>query len=178
MTKVPSPQTAPSNLPEDAVAVGLVRGGWGVQGDVKVDPLTDVPGRFSLGSLLYLGDQPATIERVRSLKGGLLVKFDVVSDRTHADSLHGVTIGIPRDQIEPLPDTSYYHFQIIDMEVWTEDGDYLGVVKEILTTPSNDVYVVGDGSRQEVLVPALKDVVLEVEPDENRMVVRLPEGLR
>ena len=77
----------------------------------------------------------------------------------------------------PPPDGSYYHFQVIDMDVVSEDGEPMGKVAEILTTGSNDVYVVRDPSSKDVLVPAIADVVLSVDPDQNRMIVRLPDGL-
>lgn len=64
------------------------------------------------------------------------------------------------------------------MGVWSEDGEYLGAVTQVLSTGANDVYVVRDAGQKEVLIPALEDVVLEVNPAEGRMVVRLPEGLR
>ena len=83
---------------------------------------------------------------------------------------------MPRDQIDPLPDGSYYYFQILGLRVRTDDGEELGRVHEILATGGNDVYVVR-GPAGERLVPALGDVVLDVDLDRGLMTVSLPEGL-
>ena len=181
-----TPQPVANTIPEshrdspgaqDSVVVGRIRGPWGIRGELKVEPLTDFPDRFSEGSVLFLDGRPARVLRSRSHKNGFVVKLDLVDDRSHAESLLGSQLTVPRDELRPLPKGSYYHFQIIDMEVWTEEGGHLGRVKEIIATGGNDVYVVGNGERKELLVPALGDVVLKVDQRENRMVVRLPEGL-
>ena len=104
--------------------------------------------------------------------------LDLVNNRTHAESLRGAILTISRDEVGPLPEGSYYHFQVIGIGVWTEDGEFLGEVRQILPTGVNDVYVVRDSGEKEVLVPSLESVVLDVDLGENRMVVRLPEGLR
>ena len=140
--------------------------------------LTDSPSRFSPGSILFLNGEPARIERSRPIKGGLRVKLDTVNDRTGAELQAGRLLTVPRRDVAPLPEGSYYHFQIIDIGVWSDDGEHLGDVKEILNTGGNDVYVVRDGANKEVLIPALDGVVLEVDVSGNRMTVRLPEGLR
>ena len=77
----------------------------------------------------------------------------------------------------PLSPGSYYHFQILDMEVWTLSGELLGAVTDILSTGSNDVYVVSKGG-SETLLPAIQDVVLDVDLEKGRITVDLPEGLR
>ena len=149
-----------------------------MHGDIKVQPLTDIPSRFSPGSVLRLGGTPARVERARSIKGGVLVKLDIVNDRTEAESVRGLFLTVPHEEVQTPPEGAYYHFQIIDMGVWSDEGEYLGQVKEILLTGSNDVYVVKDSGKKDLLIPALEEVVLEVDLPQNRMTVRLPEGLR
>ena len=152
-------------------------GTWGLRGDLKVMVLTDFTERFSPGSTLYLDGKPTRVERSRSSKGGFVVKLDVVNDRSEAELLRGRFVTIPQQEVKPLPEGSYYHFQIIDLEVWNEKGECLGKVQEVLSTGSNDVYVVRGESRKEILVPALGDVVLDVNLQESKMTVRLPQGL-
>ena len=167
-----------ANPDTEPIAVGRIRGGWGLRGDLRVELLTDLPSRFAPGSVVYLDDRPVCVERSRASKNGLLVKLDIANDRTAAESLRGRVLTIPQRDIKPLPDGSYYHFQIVDMGVWSDQGEFLGTVKEILSTGSNDVYVVQEEGRRELLIPALADVVVSVDLGENRMTVRLPEGLR
>ena len=165
------------SVEEEDVVVGHVKGPWGLRGDLKVEALTDFPARFSPGSIIFLEGQPARVERSRPIKGGFVVKLDAVNDRTAAESLRGRFLTIPQRELSRLPDGSYYHFQIIDMGVWNERDEYVGRVKEVLATGGNDVYVVVDGGQRELLVPALADVVVEVDVERNKMTVRLPEGL-
>ena len=83
---------------------------------------------------------------------------------------------MPLDDVDPLPDGSYYYFQIIGLRVRTDDGEELGRVHEILATGGTDVYVVR-GPAGERLFPALSDVVLDVDVDRGVMTISLPEGL-
>ena len=173
----PNPEGSPGSKVVPVV-VGRVRGAWGLRGDLKVEVLSDFPTRFSPGRVLLLEGQPARVERSRSIKGGLLVKLDLVNDRTKAESLRGRLLTVPQHEVEPLPESSYYHFQIIDMAVWSEEGECLGNVREILSTGSNDVYVVKKSGQGELLIPALEEVIVNVDLEGSRMTVRLPEGLR
>ena len=77
-----------------------------------------------------------------------------------------------------LPEGQFYHYQLIDMPVRSDEGEDLGHVKEVLTAPGNDVYVVGKPGERDLLIPALADVVLDVDLASNQMTVHLLEGLR
>lgn len=168
----------PHNNSHDAhIVVGRIRSAWGLRGDVGVEALSDVPTRFDPGSVLHLRGKPTRIERSRRSKRGLLVKLDAVHDRTQADALRGEELTVPPDQLDPLPEGVYYHFQIIGMQVESRDGEPLGVVKEIITTGGNDVYVIAKQGRRDVLIPAIPDVVLNVDLAKNLMLVDLPDGL-
>lgn len=159
------------------MVVGRIKGVHGVRGELTVESLTDVAERFSPGSVLYVEGKAVTVEASRRAKKGLLVKLGGVQDRNAAEALRGKLLTVPSSEVRPLPEGSYYHFQVLDMDVWTHDGGYLGRLEEVLTTPGNDVYVVRGPGGQEALIPALGDVVLEVDLDGGRMVVRVPEIL-
>ena len=159
------------------VTVGRIRSAWGIRGDVSVEALSDAPNRFAPGSVLRLKGKPTRVERSRKGKRGLLVKLDAVDDRTQAEALRGEELTVLPEQVEPLPDGLYYHFQIIDLRVVTHDGEQLGVVSEIIVTGSNDVYVAHKEGRRDILIPALPDVVLDVDLHEGVMTVNLPDGL-
>ena len=161
----------------EMVIVGFIKGVWGVRGTMKVQVASDFPERFSIGSLLYLDNLPVKVEESFRQGGSLVLKLEGVDSRSDAEVHRGKPLHVPFSALSPLPEGSYYHFQIIDMQVWTTGGEYLGVVGSILSTGSNDVYVVKDGD-SELLVPALEEVVLEVDVEGRRMTVDLPEGLR
>ena len=159
------------------VVVGRIRSAWGLRGDVSVEVLSDAPNRFAPGSVLRLKGKQVRVERSRKGKRGLLVKLDAANDRTQAETLRGEELTVLPEQVEPLPDGMYYHFQILDMRVVTEDGERLGTVSEIIVTGGNDVYVVHEEGRRDILIPALPDVVLDVDVEGGVMTVSLPDGL-
>ena len=157
--------------------MGRIKGVWGVRGDLRVDVLSDSPNRFSTGSTLTVAGRVATVERSRPVRGGLVVKFDIVADRSEAESMRGQVLTVPQERVAPLPGGQYYHFQIIDMNVWDEAGDRLGRVKEIIETGVNDVYVIDRPGQKDLLIPAIAEVVLAVSVSDNRMTINVPEGL-
>ncbi len=89
----------------------------------------------------------------------------------------GQLITVPPEAVPQLPDGEYFHFQLLGLRVLTQEGEDLGRIRDILVTGANDVYVVS-GPAGEVLVPALVDVIVNVDLDQGIMVVNLPEGLR
>ncbi len=144
---------------------------------MKALPQTDFPSRFARGSRLRVGGEPAEIAAARPYKSGFLIRLRGVDDRNAAESLIGETLTVPERDIAPLPDGAYYHFQLIDMQVATDDGEPLGKIVEILETSANDVYVIRSEDGRELLIPAIRDVVLDVDADAKRMTVRLMPGL-
>ena len=108
--------------------------------------------------------------------GALLVKLAGVDTREEAAALLGEPIFVPAGDVPAPPADTYYHYQLLDMAVVDEAGASLGTVTEILHTGANDVYVVADGE-SELLLPALADVVRDVNVEARRMSVALPDGI-
>lgn len=171
-----APESSTSRHSQTAV-VGVVVGPWGNMGEVRVQPHTDNPRRFARGDRLFAAGRILRVVGRRSHRGMAILKLQGIDKREDAEVLAGVELEVPANEVPPLPEGSYYHFQVLDMEVWTSAGELLGIVEDILITGSNDVYVVrgGDG---EILVPAIEDVVLQVDVDGGRLTVDLPDGLR
>ena len=109
---------------------------------------------------------------------GYVIGLDTVPDRTTAESLSSALLTVPEDELADLPEGVFYHFQLIDLEVVTEEGEFLGRIVEILETPGNDVYLVRKPDTRDLLLPAIRDVVLDVDIESNRVTVRLIPGLR
>jgi len=162
------------------LAVGHIVGPHGIRGEVKVELLTDFPERFRPGAQLYLGPaedaRPVQVEAARPHKGMMLVKLAAVADRNAAELLRDQLLLIPEEQAMPLADNENYAHDLIGLAVETVTGEPLGQLTEILYTRANDVYVV-TGPEGELLLPALRDVVLRVDLEAGRMVVAVPEGL-
>lgn len=158
------------------IAVGRVLAPVGLAGDIRIQPLTDVVGLFSKGRGLWLRGERFEVERAQRRKGQLHVKLSGVDSREAAEALRGEAIEVPKSLLEPLPEGQYYRFQIIGMQVYDAGRGYLGEVRQVLATGGNDVYVV-EGERGEVLLPAIDDVIKEVDVAGGRMTVDLMEGM-
>lgn len=164
-----------SSLPE-FITIGKILAPWGIEGKLKVEVTTDYPRRFAPGSTVYVDRQSVTIESTSWSKGKAIIKLDTVSGVEDAQRLHGKLIEIHHSQVRPLPEGQYYHFQLIGLEVWTTQGELLGNIAEILTSESNDNYVVR-GAKGEVLIPAIGDVVKSIDLDRGRITIEAIEGL-
>lgn len=162
----------------DHVVIGEVVGVWGIRGGLKVIPSTDLSERFSPGNTLYINHDRAVVLRSHRARSGLRVQLDIVKDRIQADAMKGTLLTIPANELKPLPNGSYYHYELIGLDVWTDDAEFLGTVREVLITGSNDVYVVRDEDRREILIPSIEDIVIEIILLEGKMKVRLPDGLQ
>jgi 16S rRNA processing protein RimM len=112
-------------------------------------------------------------------KGRALLKLQGCDDRSTAETLRGYLVQIPIEQAIPLEEGEFFEHQIVGLQVWTSAGEHLGRVEEILYTGANEVYVIRSPQpgRAELLIPAIEDVVLEIDPQAGRLVVELIEGL-
>jgi len=163
---------------EPTVAVGRITRAHGLTGEVVVVVLSEVPGRFADGAVVWLHDGRAlTVGSSRPHKDRLLVRFREVPDRTTADALHGALLVVPESMSPPLPEGSWWDHRLIGCKVATDRGRALGAVTEIIHTTANDVWVAVDEMGTETLVPALKDVLVSVDVDTKLIVVREIPGL-
>ena len=165
------------------LSVGQVLRPHGVRGELRVGIITDYPELLGQHAYFYLAhpDSPdAThryvVEGIRLHKKSLLLKLEGCDDRTAAEGLRGMLVQIPVEDAVPLEEGEYYHFQLVGVRVETESGEWLGQVVQVIKTGANDVYIVR-GPRGEVLLPAIDDVVLDLDLESKRMMVHLLPGL-
>jgi 16S rRNA processing protein RimM len=160
------------------LVVGHVRAPHGVHGDLRVQILTDFPERFSPDAEIWLGLPPERhiVQRVRMEQDQALITLAGLNDRDSVERFRGTAVLIPREQAMPLPEDTYYIHDIVGLEVWTDAGERLGTVSEVMELPANDVYVV-DSPQGEILLPAIADVVLSIDLPAGRMTVHLLPGL-
>lgn len=164
------------------VSVGLVTSPHGVRGEVRVKPLTDFPNRLGETESFHIhqdGERRSVrVEAAREHSRGLYVlKLVGVDDRDEAERLRGAELQVARSETVPLPDGTYYIFDLIGARVETPDGEALGTLVDVLTPGVHDVYVVRPLHGKELLIPAVKHVVRQVDPGEGRIVVAPPPGL-
>ncbi|MFO8078777.1 MAG: ribosome maturation factor RimM [Armatimonadota bacterium] len=150
----------------------------GLSGEVWVDLNTDFPERLPDWPALEIvgrgGPARAHVEYVKGIVGGrCIVKLEGVEDRDQAEAIRNQILRIERPEIPPPPEGAYYDFQIIGLKAVTTDGRELGHVEEILRTGANDVYELDTG----VLIPAVENIVKEIDLDEGRILIEPMEGL-
>jgi len=158
------------------ITIGRILTPQGVKGKLKVKIETDFPQRFTPGSKVYINRQPMTIDSAEWHRGKLVIKLNTIDSIEDAQELRGKAIEIHRSQVHPLPEGQYYHFQLIGLEVWTTEGELLGNITEILTTESNDNYVVRS-TKGEILIPAIEDVVKSIDLDKGCVIIESIAGL-
>ena len=171
------PREAPGETPTHLV-IGRILAPWGYRGQVRAEILTDFPERFSRLQEVDVGAEHRRyrVQSAHRQKGSVVLKLEGVDDPDQAGELRGEYLYVPLGEAMPLGKDEYYHYQILGLRVYTDDGRHLGPITEILETGSNDVYVVRADGR-EILIPALADVVQEIDLEHRRLIVALPPGL-
>jgi 16S rRNA processing protein RimM len=168
-------------VPDGYMAVGHIVGVHALRGEIKLEPYTDFPERFVPGELVWLGEELAKMElaSVRSHKNVLLLRFVGIEDRSAAERLRGQWLFIEETEAVSLEEGSYWIHDLLGMQVTDTSGNLLGRVVEVLATGANDVYVVrpADSERQELLLPAIPEVILAVDLATRTMRVQLLDGL-
>lgn len=161
--------------------VGVITRTHGIRGEVKVYPTTDSPLRFNEIEEVMLKNGPRKerlrIQEVRYFKNLVILKFEGIDSMNDAELLRGGELYIDRSQGEELSENEYYIADIIGMEVVTEEGEPVGQVKDVLETGANDVYLVKREGKKDLMLPAIRDCIREVDIENNRMTVHILDGL-
>ncbi len=150
----------------------------GNRGEVKAEMITDFPERFASTSVVYLGPEHRRheVEGYRFQEDAVILKLRGVDSIDQAERLRGQLVEVPEEEAVKLPPDHYFWHQILGLQVVTVDGEQLGKVDDILETGSNDVYVV-HGPRGELLIPAIKQVVKEINLAKGTITVELMPGI-
>lgn len=172
---------------EQYLRIGVITRPHGVHGEVKVYPTTDYPERFEEVEDVILrssrGDIRTKIEDVRYFKNLAIVKFDCLQTPEQARLYAGCDIMISREQAQPLEEGEYYIADLIGCEVIADEnskdlsGRSLGIVRDVLQTGANDVYVVEQPGGKEILFPVIKDCIRDVDIENGRITVYVMPGL-
>ncbi len=149
------------------VTIGKIVAPFGIRGELKVRSFTDIPDRFVTLDTVYLnpGYASYTIEGVRPYKGEdmHLLKLRGIDDATAAETVRGSAICVPLSALPQLPPNSYYQHDIVGLQVFNLAGTLIGVIDDIMFTGGNDVYIINAPNGKQILVPAIKDVVKQID---------------
>jgi 16S rRNA processing protein RimM len=167
---------------ESLVAIGEIARSHGLRGEVRVTPLTDHPERFERVTACVLWDatrderEPCRITTARRQGDALLVSIAGCTTVDAARALVGRLIAVPRDEALPPPPGSFYPWQLQGAEVTTDDGRLVGRLTGIEHSSAQDLWVV-EGAGREHLIPAVPEIVIDVDVAAGRVVIRPPDGL-
>ena len=161
------------------LAVGLLRKPHGLRGDLLMEIYTDFPERLRPGTTIFVGDdhRALKITRRRPHNDGLILGFEGIDSAEAAGKYRATLASVPTADRPALPAGEYYHHEIIGLLVLDEAGKELGRLIEIIETGANDVYVVKPAAGNDILLPALKEVILGVDLETKVMRVHLLPGL-
>lgn len=166
---------------EQLLQVGVITSTHGIRGEVKVYPTTDNAERFKdlKKVILDTGKEtlPMEIENVKFFKQFAILKFKGIDNINDIERYKRCPLLIEREDAVPLEEGEYYIADMIGMKVQTEDGAEFGTLKDVMETGANDVYVIDSLAHGEVLVPAIRQCIKNVDIDKGLMTIHLMEGL-
>ena len=163
-------------MDEPAIVVGAIAKAHGLKGEVVVLNRSDNPDRWTPGNMVFLGARQLEITASRPHGARILVSFRGVTDRTGAEGLRG-ELTVRRSQLPILASGEFWPHELEGCEVLTDAGRALGHITDVIPNPANDLWVAVDEAGTETLIPALADVLLDVDVGARRVLVRDIPGL-
>jgi 16S rRNA processing protein RimM len=161
------------------VIVGKFRRPHGIRGEIIMTVLTDYPDLITPGITLFVGNNyhQYTIRSIRWHGGDMLIALAELPDRTAVEIFRNIMVYMKGEDIPELSEGEYYIHQLVGLDVITDQDQKLGVIKEIILTGANDVYLVDTESGKDILLPVIDEVVLDINHDEGFVLVHIIPGL-
>lgn len=165
---------------ESLLEVGQIVNTYGIKGFVKVVPLVDNNNQFKSFKTLYIQNKKCTqelfVDEVKFSKNLVLLKFNGIDTIEQAENLRNYYLQAKRSDIK-LEKGAYFIVDLIGLEVYTEEGELLGILKEVLQPGANDVYVVEDEANKQILLPVIPEVIKNIDIEGKKVIVKLMAGL-
>ena len=164
---------------EELLQVGVITSTHGVRGEVKVFPTTDDAARFKKLKHVLLGRErkPLEIQGVKFFKQFVILKFKGIDNINDIEKYKRCPLLVERKDAVELEEDEYFIADMIGIQVETEDGEVFGTLKDVMETGANDVYVIETEEHGEVLVPAIKECILDVDVENRKRKIHLMDGL-
>lgn len=167
---------------EERFQVGVIANTHGIGGEVKVFPTTDDEKRFKKLKEVFLDtgkeEMLLHVTQARFQKNMVILKFKEFDNINQVESLRGKALFVDREHAVKLEKDEYFIADMIGMSVISDEGEALGMLEDVLQTGANDVYVIKEAGGQELLVPAIRECVVDVDIEARRMIIHLIPGLR
>ncbi|MBQ7832028.1 MAG: 16S rRNA processing protein RimM [Lachnospiraceae bacterium] len=166
---------------EDFFQIGVISSTHGIKGEVKVFPTTDEVNRFKKLKEVYLDTGKERLilhpESVKFFKQFVILKFKEFNDINEIEQYRNKSLLVDREHAVKLKKDEYFIADLIGLKVMTDEGEQLGILKDVLQTGANDVYIVETSEGKEVLLPAIKECVLKVDVEAGEVLVHIMPGL-
>ena len=166
---------------EDLLRVGVIANTHGIRGEVKVFPTTDEKERFKdlKKVILDMGKEQKVLEiqSVRFFKNLVILKFKGIDNINDIEMYKGKDLLVTREDAGPLEEGEYFIADLLDLDVYSDEDEKIGVLYDVMQTGANDVYVVKTEEGKEILLPAIDECILDINLEESRMTVHIMEGL-
>ena len=168
-------------MKKEFVVIGKVVSTQGNKGEVNVMPLTDLIDRFKNLDNVFLRNKNSqailNVEKVRVRKDRVILKLKDIENIKEAKMIVGSFLEVERKNAVKLSKDAYFIFEIIGLEVYTENNIFLGKIENVINTGSNDVYIVKRKDKEELFIPAILDVVKDIDLEKKRITIHLVDGL-
>ena len=173
----------------EKIKIGKITSPVGLKGEVKIVSFSDDPMRFEMLDHVFVSDKDgrmkdSVIEGLRYKGAQIILKIGGIDDRNASEAARGCELFMDEADLPELEEGQFYVRDMVGSDVVLEDGTLIGTLKDVLTNTAQDVYVVkrsdgpgGEKSKNDLLIPGVPQFILEVDIDEKKIVVRLPEGL-
>ena len=166
---------------KEKLEVGQIVNTFGIKGFVKIYPYVNDIKRFDDLKTVYIiiknEQKILEIEEVKYQKNMVLAKFKGIETVEEANKLRNSYVEIDRKDAIPLEEGEYFIADLLESEVYTDEGEKLGILEDIFNTGSNDIYVVKNELGKSILLPRIKDVFKEIDVENKKIIVHLIEGL-
>ena len=167
---------------EDLLQVGIITTTHGVNGEVKVFPTTDDPARFKKLKQVILDTGrekiSLTVTQVRFFKNLVILKFEHYDNINDVEKWKSKGLYVTRENAVKCEEGEYFIADLMGLSVFSDEGEALGELSEVLSTGANDVYVVTKAGERDLLLPAIRECILSIDMDARVMKVHLMDGLR
>ena len=161
--------------------IGQIVNTFGIKGFVKVNPWVNDVTRFDDLKKVYIKirkeQKELEIEEVKYHKNQVLIKFKGIETIEQAEQFRNAIIEIDREDAIPLEEGEYFIADLLESEVYTDEGEKLGILEDIYNTGSSDIYVVKNELGKSILLPRIDDVIKEIDVENKKIIVHLLEGL-
>jgi 16S rRNA processing protein RimM len=181
MQNVQKPKTMnTAQQPPEFLAVGRILRPHGIRGNLLIMAESDVIKSITSGSQVFLGSEhiPFTVKYFSAHRNQFLLNLETLNTRDDAEAYRQSMVYIRFEDRSPLPENVYFHWQLLGLEVRSDEEENLGTLSEIIETGANDVYLVRSDEGDELLLPAIESVIQSIDLKERLMIVHLIPGLR